>query len=338
MRSAELVEGGEIRLSERPVPRPPAGWSLVKVASAGVCGTELHFLKGLMNPMGFPRVLGHEIAGMTIDSRSGSAGALVAVYNVLNCGSCRFCRSNRDRLCIRSRGMVGFTCDGGFAEYVCAPDANLIPVPEGLAPDVAAVLACSGMTAVHAVRRAGVSLGETVVVNGIGGVGLMIAQVAALVGATVVAVGDHPDKIEMARTADGPPGLLIEGEEGYDNLEERVVGLVGTKPEVFFETVGTRATMAAGFRCLSPGGRFVQVGYTGDRIDLHPGELIRNELSIISSAAGSKQDLETALALAASGRIRPVIADRYPLDRIEEAIGGLRNRRVLGRNVILFDP
>jgi len=233
--------------------------------------------------------------------------------------------------------MVGFTFDGGFAEYVCAPDANLIPVPEGLGPDMAAVLACSGMTAVHAVRRAGVSLGETVVVNGIGGVGLMITQVAALAGATVVAVGDHPEKVDMVGTVGGSTGLLIEEEEEYETLEDRVVDLVGTKPEVFFETVGTRATMAAGVRCLSPGGRFVQVGYTGDRIDLHPGELIRNELSIISSAAGSKQDLGIALALAASGRIRPVIADRYPPDRVDEAIDALKSRRVLGRNVIVFD-
>ena len=114
--------------------------------------------------------------------------------------------------------------------------------------------------------------------------------------------------------------------------------VAGQRPDVFFETVGTRATMQAGLRCLAPAGAFVQIGYTSQRLDVHPGELIRNELRILTSAAGSKADLETAVSLAAAGRLKVVIANRTNLEGINDAISGLKDRRVVGRNVIVSSP
>ena len=329
MRAAELVEGGELRLAERPIPGVPAGWARVGVRAAGVCGTELHFLEGLLDPMGMPRVLGHEIAGEV-------AGARVAVYNVMNCGSCRYCDTSRDRLCSRSEGMIGFTADGGFADYVIVPERNLVPLPDTVPFDAGAVLACSGMSAVHAVRLAGIGIGDQVVVNGIGGVGLMLTQVAALVGATVLAVADEAAKLELAQDLGARAGLVIDAPEGYETLPGEAGRMLGRAPDVFFETVGTRETMRAGFSCLAPGGSFVQIGYTSQPLDIHPGALIKNELRILTSAAGSKNDLETAIALAAQGRLRAVIANRTDLDGLEAAILSLRDRRVLGRNVVTF--
>ena len=329
MRAAELVEGGALRLAERPVPGVPAGWSRVGVRAAGVCGTELHFLEGLLDPMGMPRVLGHEIAGEI-------SGARVAVYNVMNCGSCRYCDTNRDRLCSRSKGMIGFTADGGFADYVIVPERNLVPLPPAVTFEAGAVLACSGMSAVHAVRLAGIGIGDPVVVNGIGGVGLMLIQVAALAGATVLAVADQEAKLELAQDLGARTGLVIDDPEGYETLPGEASRMLGRRPDVFFETVGTRETMRAGFSCLAPGGSFVQIGYTSQPLDIHPGALIKNELRILTSAAGSKNDLETAIALAAQGRLRAVVANRTDLDGLEAAILRLRDRRVLGRNVVTF--
>ncbi len=337
MRAAELVEDGALRLAERPVPKVPDGSSLVRVRAAGVCGTELHFLEGLLDPMGSPRVLGHEIAGEVKDTRAASSGSRVAVYNVMNCGSCRYCNTNRDRLCTRSRGMIGFTADGGFAEYVVVPEANLVPLPDTVSFEAAAVLACSGMTAVHAVRLAGVGIGDPVVVNGVGGVGLMLVQVAALAGATVLAVADEAAKLDLALSLGARAGLVIDRPEGYETLPEETSRMLGQPPDVFFETVGTRETMRAGFGCLAPGGSFVQIGYTSQPLDIHPGALIKNELRILTSAAGSRNDLETAIALASQDRLAVVIANRTDLDGLPEAIRSLRDRRVLGRNVVLFD-
>ncbi len=337
MKVAELVEDGALRLAERPVPRVPDGWSLIRVRAAGVCGTELHFLEGLLDPMGIPRVLGHEVAGEVTGARTGSSGSRVAVYNVMNCGSCRYCNTNRDRLCAHSLGMIGFTADGGFAEYVVVPERNLVPVPGSVSLEAAAVLACSGMTAVHAVRLAGLGIGDPVVVNGIGGVGLMLVQVAALAGATVLAVADETAKLDLAQNLGARAGLLIDDPEGYETLPEEAIRMMGRAPDVFFETVGTRETMRAGFGCLAPGGSFVQIGYTSQPLDIHPGALIKNELRILTSAAGSRNDLETAIALASQDRLAVVIANRTDLDGLPEAIQSLRDRHVLGRNVIRYE-
>lgn len=336
MRAAEFVGDGALRLAERPLPGVPDGWAPVRVRAAGVCGTELHFLEGLIDPMGMPRVLGHEIAGEVAGARAGSPGSRAAVYNVMNCGSCRYCNTNRDRLCTRSGGMIGFTADGGFAEYVIVPERNLVPLPDTVPFEAGAVLACSGMTAVHAVRLAGIGIGDPVVVNGIGGVGLMLTQVAALAGATVLAVADDPAKLDLAQDLGARAGLVIDDPEGYEALPAEAARMLGRTPDVFFETVGTRETMRAGFSCLAPGGSFVQIGYTSQPLDIHPGALIKNELRILTSAAGSKSDLETAIALAAQGLLKPVIATRTDLDGLEAAILSLKDRRVLGRNVVTF--
>lgn len=338
MKAIDIVRERGLRLVERPVPRTVAGHALVRVAAAGVCGTELHFLEGLLDTGANSRILGHEVAGAVCDPATGSAirGRRVAVYNVVNCGACRYCRTNRDRLCVRSGGMIGFTVDGGFAEYMEAPHANLVPLPATVSFEAGAVLACSGMTAVHAVRLAGIGLGDPVVVNGIGGVGLMLTQVAALAGATVLAVADDPAKLDLAESLGAGVGLLIESSEGYETLHRDAGRLLGRAPDVFFETVGTRETMRAGFRCLAPGGAFVQIGYTSQPLDIHPGALIRNELRILTSAAGSRNDLETAIALAARGQLNVVIANRTDLEGLGNAIDSLRDRRVLGRNVVTF--
>lgn len=336
MMAAELTGDRTLRLARRPLPEPPSGWVIVRVAAAGVCGTELHFLEGLLDPRGETRVLGHEVAGTVCDPATGPGGRgeRAAVYNVLNCRACRYCRSNRDRLCERSNGMIGFTIDGGFAEYVAVPEANLVPLPETVSFEAGAVLACSGMTAVHAVRLAGIGIGDPVVVNGVGGVGLMLIQVAALAGAAVLAVADDPAKLDLAESLGARARLLIDHPQGYEDMDRQARGSLGRAPDVFFETVGTRETMQAGFNCLAPGGAFVQIGYTSQPLDIHPGALIRNELRILTSAAGSKNDLETAISLAAQGQLEVVIANRTDLNGLSDAIQGLRDRRVLGRNVI----
>ncbi len=335
MKAMELAEG-YVRSTSRPIPDVSAGSVLVRVMSAGVCGTELHFLEGLIDPRGEGRVLGHEVAGFALDPEAGSDPRRVAVYNVLNCGSCRYCRSGRDRLCVRSAGMIGFTVDGGFAEYAVVPEANLVSLPKSVSFEAGAVLSCSGMTAVHASRLAGIGIADPVLVNGIGGVGLMLTQVASLAGATVLAVADDPAKLDLALSLGARAGLLIDGAEGYGSLPREASGLLGRPPDVFFETVGTRDTMQAGFACLAPGGAFVQIGYTGQPLNVHPGALIKNELRILTSAAGSKHDLETAISLADHGKLEVVIAERTDLDGLPAAIQSLKDRRVLGRNVVTF--
>lgn len=339
MKAAVLVDGG--RVSVEDVSDPAAdGWALVEARAAGVCGTELHFLEGMIPPPHERFILGHESAGVVAEVPAGagvSPGDRVAVYNMVGCGRCTPCRSSRESLCTDPVGQLGFSLDGGFADLVRAPAENLIPLPDSVSFETAAVLACSGMSVVHASRLAAIGLGHTVVVNGIGGVGLMAVQVALAAGARVIAVADSADKAGLASDLGAWETILLEGGEGYDRLPDLVKALTGGGgADHYVELVGTEQTLQAGIRSLGRGGKLVIIGYTGDHLNIHPIELILSEIQVITSVAASRRDLEAAVRLAADDRLRVTIDTRYPLADIGTALERLKARQVRGRNVVVW--
>jgi D-arabinose 1-dehydrogenase-like Zn-dependent alcohol dehydrogenase len=330
----------ETTLTLGEVPDPaPSDWAVVDVKAAGVCGSELHFLDGMVPAPFEDFVLGHEIAGVVHSVPAGAAvapGDRVAVYNFVGCGVCTPCRTGHESICIDPQAQLGWTANGGFAEQVAAPAANLLKLPDSVSFEAAAVLACSGMTAVHASRLAGVELGQTAIVDGVGGVGLMVIQVLAVAGLRVIAVADAESKAAMALESGAAEAIVLEGGEGYDELPDRVKGLTGgAGADYFFELVGTEASMRGGIRSLGRRGTAVLVGYTEDELRIHPIDLILSEARIFSSVAASRHDLEAAIALAAAGKLSVAIDTAYPLDEYETAIARLRAREVRGRNVLV---
>jgi propanol-preferring alcohol dehydrogenase len=339
MRAAVLNGDRRLAIDELPDPADD-GWALVSVRAAGVCGTELHFLDGMIPPPSDAFVLGHEIAGVVAGVPEGSGlevGDRVAVYNFVGCGECLQCRTGRESVCTAPQGQLGFSVDGGFAELVRAPAENLIKLPDNVSFETAAVLSCSGMSAVHAARLAGVELGGTGVVNGVGGVGLMALQVLHAAGVRPIAVADSAAKAELARGVGAAETIVLEGGAGYEGLPDRVRELTaGAGVDYYFELVGTEETMRAGIRSLARRGTAVLIGYTADELRIHPIDLILSESRIVSSVAAARHDLETALALAADGRLSVTIDTRYPLEELPTAIDRLRARDVRGRNVVVF--
>lgn len=226
---------------------------------------------------------------------------------------------------------------GGFADVVRVPARNLVPLPEDVSFEAGALLACSGMSAVHASRLAGIALGDTVVVDGVGGVGLMAVQVAFAAGARVIAVADTEERARLAAGAGAAETIVLPGGEGYDGLPDRVRELTGgAGADHYVELVGTGQTLLAGIRSLGRGGKLVIIGYTGDHLDVHPIELILSEIQVITSVAASRRDLETAIQLAAAGRLSATVDTRYPLAEIGTALERLKARQVRGRNVIVW--
>ena len=146
-------------------PRPGREDVLIDVAAAGVCGTELHFLDGLLAPARTPITLGHEVAGVVAEVGDAvehvAVGDRVAVHYLHACGRCPGCRTGDDHLCDAPLGFLAFATDGGFAEQIVVPASATVPVPEGLDLAAAAVLCCSGTTALHAVDIAAVGPGAT---------------------------------------------------------------------------------------------------------------------------------------------------------------------------------
>lgn len=338
MRAARIFADLSLRLDEPPVPEPGPGEARVRVRAAGVCGTDLHILDGMIKPDPYPMTIGHEAAGVVEAAGDGadcSPGDRVAVYNKLYCGSCEQCLSGRHNICDTEPGQLGFNMDGGDAEYVVVPARNLVPVPPSVDFATAAVLSCAGMTAVHAVRLSSLRLGQTAVVDGIGGVGILVIQAARHAGASVIAAADSEDKRQFALSHGAADGVVVSQAQDYASLPDAVRRLTsGRGADVFFELVGTRESMAAGVRCLAKGGRFVSTGYTDQELAIHPIEFILSETSLISTVAATRQDLQDALRLAAGGQMTVPIAGRYPLDAVQDALDALRKRQVLGRQIL----
>ncbi|MEP7059520.1 MAG: alcohol dehydrogenase catalytic domain-containing protein [Actinomycetota bacterium] len=338
MQAARIHEDLTLRLDDVDVPQPGPGEVLVKIHAAGVCGTDLHILDGMIKPDPYPMTLGHEAAGVVESAGDGASlkpGDRVAIYNKIFCGHCEQCLKGRQNICDNEPDQLGFNRDGGDAEYVVVPEQNAVGIPGGVDLATASVLTCAGMTAMHAAKLSGLRMGDTAVVDGIGGVGILVAQAAAFAGARVIAVADSAEKIQLAEDHGAAGGVLVDTPEGYDTLADRVRELTdGRGTDVFFELVGTTASMTAGIRCLAKGGRFVSTGYTDQTIQIHPIEFILPESSFISTVAATRLDLQDALALASTGAMTVPIAGRYPLDGVAEALAVLRKRAVLGRQIL----
>jgi alcohol dehydrogenase, propanol-preferring len=338
MRAARIFDDLSLRLVDVAVPVPGPGQVLVRIRAAGVCGTDLHILDGMIKPDPYPMTLGHEAAGvveMAGDGTSIASGDRVAVYNKFFCGWCEQCLAGRPNICDTLPGQLGFNMDGVDAEYVVAPERNLVPLPEAVDFATAAVLACAGMTAVHAVKLSGLRLGQTAIVDGIGGVGILVVQAARRAGARVLAVADAPEKHQLALDFGAADGVVVANPEEYAGLPARVKALTGGRgADIFFELVGTTESMTAGVRCLAKGGTFVSTGYTDQPLNIHPIELILAEATLVSTVAATRQDLQDAIQLVASGAMSVPITGRYPLEGVQEALDALRKRGVLGRQVL----
>ncbi len=339
MRAIQVQQDLTVRPSEIETPRPGPGEALVRIHAAGVCGTDLHIVDGMIKPDTYPMTLGHEAAGTVEDSGPGvalAAGTRVAVFNKLFCGTCEQCLLGRQNLCATEPGQLGFNRDGGDADYLVAPERNLALLPDEVDFATAAVLTCAGMTAVHATRMSRLEFGQTAVVNGIGGVGILVVQAAARAGARVIAVADSADKAALAAEHGAADVVVLAPGDDYAALPAAVRSRTGGPgADVFFELVGTTETMTAGIRALAPRGRFVSTGYTDQPLSVHPIEFILSEATLVSTVAATRTDLNDAIAMAAAGHLVVPLAGRYPLDGIADALSALRSRSVLGRQVLV---
>ena len=184
---------GKEQVAVRVVPRPAVGpgQALIRVAYAGICGTDLMIYLGKHPRAKAPLIMSHEFCGVIAeaDGEAYPAGAPVTVNPLLTCGQCYPCRHGLSHVCERL-GLLGIDADGGFAEYALAPLHTVRPLPPGL-PLVEAALIEPLAVAVHAVRASDLKVGDTVAVLGAGPIGIMVAQVARLGGARRVLISER---------------------------------------------------------------------------------------------------------------------------------------------------
>ncbi len=312
---------------------------LVQTIACGIDGTDLKLCDGFGYTPELPFVMGHEIAGIVhqIGNRvSGfQVGDRVVIYNFLICGKCMFCLTHREQLCPNMRGVMGvLNWHGGYAEYVRVPAQQLIPIPDEVAWEDAAVSCDAALTAVHALERSRLRLGETVVIIGIGGVGSVLVQLARLAGAHVIVI-DHDGQRAHWATENGAHDFLDSSVEA--DIPQAVQTLThGMGAACVIDVVGKEATMNAGFNSLQRSGRMVIVGYTPEQYPVPGKQLAQNELEVIGTRAGRRQNLLDALNLMANGQLKSIVRYRYGLEQINAALDYLRSGAAIGRIVLKY--
>jgi len=317
-----------LEVREVPTPEPGPGEALLRVAACGVCHTDLHYLDhGVPTFKTPPLILGHEISG-TVAQLGSSAdgwkeGDRVLLPAVYGCGRCRMCRTGRENICDRMV-MFGNNVDGGFAEFVVAPIKDLIPLPEEIPLVEGAIIADAITTPYHAVvNRGRVGPGDQVVVIGCGGIGLNLVQVAAAMGARVIAVDLVDQKLDWARRL-GAQETVNPG--SVERLDKAVRKLTGGGADIAFEAIGLPETQEQAFACLRTGGRFVVVGFASQAMRLDSGRTMYREMEIVGSLGCRAVDYPRVLELVRLGKIKllELVTARYPLDQINAALDALR--------------
>jgi L-iditol 2-dehydrogenase len=294
-----------------------AGEAALRVEAVGICGTDLSIYAGKI-PVAYPRVLGHEVVGVVDDPGTSelAAGQRVLLDPAIACGTCLQCREGRPNICTRG-ALLGRDRDGGLRERVVVPAANLHPLPEavdGAAAPMLQVLA----TCLHAQRRMPIFPGERVVVLGLGVTGLLHVQLAKLRGATVVAVTRSPEKLRLAGELGADVLVRADGSEA-----EEVGAAVPGGPDLVVECIGTVAGLALAVALARHGGRILHYGtITETAGELRFYDLYHKELSIVAARAARPLDFPDAIGLVAAGdvAVAPLVSDRFPLDRADEAV------------------
>ena len=336
MKAVLLTEIGK-PFTVQEVPNPTIGPDdvLVETRTCGICRTDLHIQEGLAYVPTLPHIPGHEPAGVVAavgaNVHNLSVGQRVVPHLFLTCGQCRYCRTGRDAQCTNVAGIIGVTRPGGFAEYFVAPASNLLAIPDNVPFDIAGLVSCAVVTAIHAYRRARVMLGDTAMVIGAGGIGLIMVQILKAAGLRVVVASRSPKSLRLA----GETGADLMVPLGTEKTVQKVKDFTrGAGAECSFDMVGIGATMKFAADCAARGGQIVVVGEEAEFPAVDTIAIAQRELQIIGSRNGSRQDAVDALDMMSAGIIRPKIDRRFPLNEFPQAIQYVRSGQVHGRVVI----
>ena len=337
--NAMVLERFGAPLARRGVSDPVIGSQdvLVRVRANGVCATDLKMIEGLVPTVSLPHVLGHEVAGEVAEVGS-EVDALrpadhVTIYPTQGCGFCDACRTGLENLCLRAP-RTGFEADGGFAEYLVTNARNAVKIDPSVPFEEAAVLPDAVAATYHGLmRRAKVKAGETVVVIGVGGLGIHALQVAQIAGARVIASDVVREKL---RAAERFGAEVVDGERAVPTLVKELTD--GQGADVVVECVSGGAVpevLKQSTECLRIGGRLVVLGYAyGQPLTVDSADLIYGQWSILGSRASTLQDVVEVARLVEQGLLKPVVSERFALEKANEALAFLRESSPVGRVVL----
>jgi D-arabinose 1-dehydrogenase-like Zn-dependent alcohol dehydrogenase len=308
--------GAAFEMVERPIPEPPAGSVRIRVEACGICHSDFLTKAGAMPGIQFPRVPGHEIAGVIDALGDGvvgwKTGQRVGVgWHGGYCGHCEACRRGNFFACELGR-ITGITYDGGYAEYVIAFSNAIARIPDELSATEAAPLVCAGVTTFNALRNSGARAGETVAVLGLGGLGHLGVQFAAKMGFRTVAIARGKDKEALARELGAHDYI----DSAASDPAAELLKLGGAR--VVLATVTNAAAMTATIGGLGANGSLMILGAPHEPLSVSAFPLIGGRRSIDGWYSGTSIDSEDTLAFSELTGVRPM-TEEYPLEQAAEA-------------------
>lgn len=328
---------------------PGQGEVVVEIAGCGVCHTDLgYYYDGVRTNQPLPLTLGHEISGHVVQVGEGAdewMGQTVIVPAVMPCGECDLCKRGKGTIC-RAQKMPGNDIEGGFASHITVPARGLCPVDMdrlkavGLELADVSVIADALTTPYQAAVQAGVGPGDLVIVNGVGGVGGYGVQVAAAMGATVVAIDVVPEK--LAAVAEYGAALTLNARD-YDGraLKKEIIGFakangLRTTEWIIMECSGTAAGQKAAYGLLNHGGTMCVVGFTMDKLEVRLSNLMAYHARLLGNWGCPPDLYPGALELVLSGKVKlaPFVEQR-PLDDINDVFQAVHDGKFIRRAILV---
>ena len=317
MKSAQIPKpGADFEIVERDIPNPTAGHVRIKVQACGVCHSDMLTKENLLPGIQYPRVPGHEVAGVIDELGAGVSewkkGQRVGVgWHGGHDGTCLPCRRGDFGNC-QNMKVSGISYDGGYQQYMLAPESALTAMPESLNAVEAAPLLCAGITTFNALRHSGAMPGDLVAVQGIGGLGHLGIQFANKFGYKVAAVGRGPENAALAKKLGASVYIDSKAAKPAEELQK----LGGA--QVILATAPNSKAMSELINGLGPNGKLMVVGASFDAIEVTPLQLISGSRTIQGWASGTPADAEDTLRFAELSGVRPMI-ETYPLEKAGEA-------------------
>ena len=322
-----------LEIREVDVPRPGPGQVLVRIEASGLCHTDIHAAHGdwPVKPK-MPLIPGHEGVGAIVelgdDVADLAVGDRVALpWLALACGRCRYCIGGHETYCPTPQYM-GYTIDGGYAEYAVGFASHVVRVPDGVSSIDAAPLTCAGVTTYAALKSAAPQPNETVMVVGIGGLGHLGLQYGTVFGCHTIAVDVEDAKLELAEELGADHVVDARGDQAA-----QVAAAGGA--DIALVTVPSPQAMAAAHAALNPTGRLVLVGLPAhNELTIPVFETVLRGIKVMGSLVGTRNDLADCFALHAAGRTR-VVAEKRALEDVNACFDEVLSGKVAAR--LVFD-
>jgi len=312
MKSIECTEPGAMNEIEIANPNDIGSAEvLVAIKRIGICGTDIHAYGGNQPFFAYPRILGHELSGLVEATGSGveniQVGDLVTIIPYMHCEKCLACKSGKTNCCTQMQ-VLGVHIDGGMSEYVKVPASHVLVVNDLTLDDAAIVEPLS--IGAHAIRRAAIEPGETVLVIGAGPIGLGVARFAKLQGAKTIIMDISEERLSFCREwADCD--VAIKASE--DAMQQLLEVNEGSLPSVVLDATGNKQSMMKAFDYVGHGGKLIFVGLVKDTISFFNPDFHSKELTLFGSRNATKEDFDYVISCLSKGLIKP----SYVTNKIE---------------------